>query len=313
MSPIAEVIAFVFGLIALGYLAGLSGYLRVEHGDAMADFCVAVAVPLLLFRTMANADFGQAAPLMLWATYFSAVAVAWTAGHFVTTRLFGRESRVGIVGGVASAFSNLVLLGIPFFLGAFGQEGFAVLSLLVSIHLPIMTGVSMLLFELSSRGTAVRPAAVLGALLRNLAKNPLIVGILAGLLWRLTTLPLPGLATRLVDALANVAGPVALFAIGLNLLRFGLSGNVRNALGVTAVKLFLMPAVALLFAKLLGLPPLTAKVAVMAAALPSGVNPFLIATQFGVGQALSSNATTVATACSVLTIAFWLAVVQAVF
>lgn len=313
MSPIAEVIAFVFGLIALGYLAGVSGYLKAELGDGLSDFCVAVAVPLLLFRTMVNTDFGDSAPWTLWACYFSAVAVALTTGHLVTTRLFGREQRAALVGGVASSYSNLVLLGIPFFLGAFGQEGFAILSLLISIHLPVMTGTSMLLFEWSSRGTAPRPAAVALALLRNLVRNPIIIGIAAGALWRLTGLPLPNLATRLIDALANVAAPVALFAIGLSLLRFGISGNVRNALGIAAVKLFLMPAVALLMAKLFGLPPLTAKVAVMAAALPSGVNPFLIASQFGVGQALASNAMTVATACAVFSIAFWLMVVQWAF
>ena len=57
---------------------------------------------------------------------------------------------------------------------------------------------------------------------------------------------------------------------------------------------------------LLGLPPLTAKVAVAAAALPSGVNSYLIAVQFGTGQALASNQMTIATACAVVTTAFWL-------
>lgn len=313
MSPVAEVIAFIFGLIALGYLAGLSGYLKAELGDSLSDFCVAVAVPVLLFRTMVGADFGGAAPWMLWAVYFSAAAIAWTAGHLITTRLFSREQSLGIVGGLASSFSNLVLLGIPFFLGAFGQEGFAFLSLLISVHLPLMNGMSMLLFEWMSRGAAARPASVFVALLRNLARNPIIIGILAGLLWRLTGLPLPNVAMRLIDALANVAAPVALFAIGLSLLRFGLSGNVGNAIGLALIKLFVMPAVALVLAKLFGLPPLTGKVAVMAAALPSGVNPFLIASQFGIGQALASNATTVATAASVLSIAFWLTVVQIAF
>lgn len=313
MSPVAEVIAFVFGLIALGYLAGWSGYLKVGLGDALADFCIAVAVPLLLFRTMINTDFGGSAPWSFWAAYFSAAAVAWAAGHVATTALFGRERPVGVVGGMAASFSNLVLLGIPFFLGAFGQEGFAVLSLLLSIHLPVMMGASMLLFEWSSRGSAARPATVALALVRNLARNPLIIGIAAGLLWRVTQLPLPGLATRLIDALAGVAAPVALFAIGLSLRRFGISGNIRHALGIVAIKLFLMPAAALAMAKLLGLSPLTGQVTVMAAALPSGVNPFLIASQFGVGQALASNVTTVATAGSALSIAFWLIVVQVAF
>ena len=63
----------------------------------------------------------------------------------------------------------------------------------------------------------------------------------------------------------------------------------------------------------LDLPPLAAKVAVVTAALPSGVNSYLIATQFGTGQGLASNAMTIGTAAAVLTSAFWLAVTQAVF
>jgi predicted permease len=143
--------------------------------------------------------------------------------------------------------------------------------------------------------------------------NPLIIGILAGLAWRITGAPLPDVAMRLVDALAATAGPVALFAMGLSLRRFGISGNVRPALVLSALKLFLMPALVLVFVWLLGLPPLTAKVAVMVAAMPSGVNSYLIAVQFNTGQALASNQMTIATALAALTTTFWLTVVVHVF
>lgn len=315
MPLLAETILFVFGLVALGYLAGLTGYLRIETGDALSEFAVGVALPLLLFRTMAGADFQGSAPWALWATYFSASAIAWTAGHLATTRLFGRDSQTGIVGGVATAYSNLVLLGIPFTQSVYGQEGFEVLSLLIALQLPLAIPASIVLFNVMRPGgrPAIAPLAFLRDFSRRMLSNPLIVGMLAGLLWRATGLALPTFAARLVEALANVAGPVALFAMGLSLRKFGLSGNIRPAVLLSALKLFLMPAVALAAALLLDLPPLTAKVAVMAAALPSGVNSYLIATQFGVGQALASNQITIATASAVATTAIWMAVAQAVF
>lgn len=314
MSPLTETVLFVFGLVALGYLAGWSGYLKAEAGDALSEFAVGVAVPLLLFRTMVGADFHGAAPWALWATYFVAVAVAWTAGHLTTTRIFGRDSATGVVGGVATAFSNTVLLGIPFMLGVFGQEGVEILSLIVSVHLPVMMMASIVLFEIFGRkGAPFDPLAMVKAFLGKLLVNPLIVGILAGLAWRMTGLPLPGLALRLVDAVAGIAGPLALFAMGLGLLKFGISGNVAPALALSAQKLFLMPAAALLLAWLLGLPPLTAKVAVATAALPSGINSYLIAIQFGAGQALASSQMTIATAAAAVTTAFWLSISQMVF
>ena len=315
MSVLFQTIAFVFGLVGLGYAAALSGYLRQEVGEALAEFCVSVALPLLLFRTMANADFAGASPWLLWTCYFIAVAFAWASGQIVITRLFGRDRRAGIVGGVASGFSNLVLLGIPFVLGTFGTEGFAVLSLLVSVHLPAMLAASMLQFEWAARGgrAAAGDPHFLAALGRGLLTNPLIVGVLAGLAWRMAGVQLPEVANRLIDSLANVAAPVALFAIGLTLKKYSLSGNYRPALAVTAIKLVAMPTVALVMALLLALPPLPAKIVVVAAALPSGVNPFLIATQFGTGQALASNALTLGTAFAVVSTSVWVLVVQLVF
>ncbi len=315
MSPLVETVLFIFGLVALGYLAGVTGYLKVQTGDALSEFAVGVALPLLLFKTMIGADFHGSAPWRLWGVYFSAVIVTWTAGHLVTTRMFGRDAKAGVVGGVSSAFSNIVLLGIPFMLGVLGQEGFEQLSLLISVHLPTMLMASIILFQLFSRseGEAMHPARIARDFLLKVFTNPLILGILCGWLWRATGMILPPLAMHFVDALASIAAPLALFAMGLGLKKFGISGNVLPALVLSGLKLMLMPAAALVFAWLFGLPPLTAKVAVAAAALPSGVNSYLIAMQFGTGQALASNQMTIATALAVVTTAFWLTIAQAVF
>lgn len=313
MSPLTETVLFVFSLVGLGYLAGLTGYLKPASGEGVSEFAINVAMPLLLFQTMVKADFHGVAPWSLWGAYFAAVALTWATGHLVVTRIFGRDARAGVVGGVSSSFSNVVLLGAPFIIGVFGPAGFEVLSLLVSIHLPIMMMASIILFEMFGRGGSepVHPVRVVRGFLRRVFINPLIIGILAGLAWRFTGAPLPVLATRLSDALAGTAAPVALFAMGLSLRRFGISGNVRPALAL--LKLFLMPALVLGLVWLIGLPPLTAKVAVMVAALPSGINSYLIAVQFNTGQALASNQMTIATACAVVTTAFWLTVVVVVF
>ncbi|MGE0501864.1 MAG: AEC family transporter [Rhizobiaceae bacterium] len=314
MWALTETILFVFGMVAFGYLAGWTGYLKVETGDALSTFAVGVALPLLLFRTMAGADFHGAAPWALWGTYFTAVAIAWTAGHLTTTRIFGRDSQAGVVGGVATAFSNLVLLGIPFTLSIFGQAGFETLSLLIGVHLPVMILASMILFEVFGPKRPDHPAsAVVADFISRIVRNPLIVGILGGLAWRFLGLPLSGLFERFVDSLADVAGPVALFAMGLGLRKFGISGNVRPAFTLSLLKLMLMPAVALAVAWAVGLPPLTAKVVVAAAALPSGVNSYLIAMQLGTGQALASNQMTIATAMAAVTTALWVTIATLMF
>jgi len=315
VSPVIETILFVFGLVALGYVAGLTGYLKVQVGDALTEFAIGVALPLLLFRTMAGADFHGSAPWALWAAYFSAAAITWIVGHLAMTRLFRRDAQVGVVGGVASAYSNLVLLGIPFVLGVFGQGGFEILSLLIAIHMPLMTMTSIILFDVfgQRKNGTISAGEILRAFLRRVLPNSLMIGILAGVIWRLTGLQLPLFVDRLVDSLADIAGPLALFAMGLGLRKFSISGNILPAVVLSFLKLLLMPAAALGIVLLLDLPPMTAKVVVAAAALPSGVNSYLLSVQFGTGQGLASSQMTIATVCAVVTTAFWLTVLHMVF
>lgn len=313
MSALAETAAFIFGLVALGYLAGLAGLLRDESGDALADFATTIALPVLLFRTLATSDFGEASPWSLWATYFVAVAASWWLGQFITARVFGRDRRASIIGGIASGFSNLVLLGLPFTLGIFGAAGVSVLSLIVAIHLPVMLGVSVLLFAFADKDGERALGEEALQFLKALATNPLVVGIVLGLVWRFLGFTMPALGQRMVDTFASVAGPLALFAMGLGLRRFGITANFGPGLTLSVIKLVFMPAVALAMALAFGLPPLAAKVAVLAAAMPTGINPFLFATRFGTGQALSSNALTIGTLLAAITTAIWLTIVEAVF
>lgn len=315
MHALIETILFVFGLVALGYLAALTGFLKLDVGEALTQFAVGVGLPMLLFRTVATAEFGGEAPWALWITYFGSVFVAWAAGFFALRHAFGRDDRTAMVSGLASSFSNLLMLGVPLSLGVYGQQGFTTLSLIISIHLPIMMGLSILLFELMRPKGEHRPSllSVLVDFLRKLLSNTIVVGILVGMLWRFSGQPIPELVMRFVNAFANAAVPVALFAMGLSLRRFGLGGHLGPVLCLASFKLFLMPAAALLIALLLDMPPLGAKVAVLAAALPSGINPYLMATRFGTGQALTSNAMTVSTAFAVGTTVFWLFVAEHVF
>lgn len=310
MSIVTETVLFVFGLVGLGYLAGLAGYLKPQVGESLAEFAVGVALPLLLFNTMSSADFRGAVPWKLWAAYFTAVVFAWTAGHLITTRFFGRDAQAGVVGGVSSAFSNLLLLGIPFMQGVFGKAGVETLSLVIAVHLPSMLMASIVLFQLFGRDGTLHPMQALKVFARKMAGNPLIVGVLTGLAFRLAGLDLPQFAERIVVSLAGIAGPLALFAMGLGLRRHGISGSVAPALALSLVKLVLMPAVALGASLALRLPPEVVRVVVCAAALPAGVNSYLIATQFGTGQALASNVMTIATAGAVLTVSGWILVLD---
>ncbi|TPW29973.1 AEC family transporter [Pararhizobium mangrovi] len=318
MPPFAEAILYVFLLIAFGYAVALFGLLREGTAEGVADFVFKIGVPVLLFRTIATADFEGISPWPLWATYFCTITLTWMLSHQMVRRAFDRDVRGGVVAGVGGSFSNLALLGLPFIDGVYGHRGLAMLSLILSIHLPLMMVATIVLFRWAARADGMalrteRPRDVAIDFLRQLSRNPLVIGILAGGAYRLTGLPLDGLAGRLVGALAGVAGPLALFSLGMGLRDFGLRGHLFAGSALAGIKLVAMPAIALVLAWAFALPPLSAKVAVASASLPAGVNAWLIARQFNTGFRLASTSVTLGTAAGVVTTGFWLFVAQAAF
>jgi predicted permease len=315
MDSILNIVLPVFGLIGVGYGISVIRLLPENTDQALADFVFTIAIPLLIFRTVATADFSGGSAWRLWLAYYIAFALIWVAGTVVIRRLFGRDARAGLVAGVSAAYSNALLVGIPLIIAAYGEEGAAAISLLIAIHLPVLMTVSAILIERALVIDGVAESAahigwVARGVARNLLLNPIVIGLFAGIAWRALSLPLGGPGGILIDRLADVAATLALFSVGMNLRKYGISGNLGPALALSFLKLVAMPAVVLLVVVyLIALPPVWAKAIVIAAACPTGVNAWLVASRFKTGQALASNSITLSTAIAVVTTSFWLHVV----
>lgn len=316
MNQILDIVLPVFGLIGLGYLAALWRMLTPDSAQGLADFVFNIAIPLLIFCTVATADFSGGSAWSLWAAYYIAFALAWVAGTLVTRRIFGRDARAGMVGGISAAYSNALLIGIPLVMTAYGTEGTAAVTLLIAVHLPVVMTVSAILIEraLVVDGLAtreMRTAAIMRSVGRNLILNPVVIGLVAGIAWRFTGVPLAGPGGIVLDRLADVAATLALFSVGMSLRNYGVTGHVLPAIAIGLIKLVAMPALVLAFAfYLIPLPPVWAKALVITAACPTGVNAYIIAARFKTGQALASNCITLTTAAAVVAVALWLRVVE---
>lgn len=315
MDQILGTVVPVFGLIGVGYFASWIRLLREETGEGLSDFVFTIAIPLLLFRVIATADFSGGSPWLLWVAYYIGFTLAWTGGTLAIRHLFGRDHRAGLVAGVSSAYGNALLVGVPLIIAAYGHEGAAAISLLIAVHLPIMMTVSAILIERALIKDGKPPDADGRAIVRNLglnlARNPLVIGLFAGILWRFSGLPLSGPGGTVVMSLADVAATLALVTVGMNLRRYGVSGNLAPSLVVAFIKLVAMPAVVLvLVVYVFPLPEVWAKAIVIAAACPTGVNAYAVAARFRTGQALASNAITLTTGLAVLSVTVWLTLVE---
>lgn len=315
MGEVGVVILTIFGLIGIGYGAAKVRLLEPDTGEGLSDFVFTIAIPVLLFRTLADAHFGDVSPWGAWAVYFAGIIVVWTLGHVLVRRIFGRDARAGMIAGISASFANTVLVGVPLVETTYGEAGMVWLLVLLSVHLPVVMLASLLLNEWALRADGIVAGGIdRGALARrfvtNLARHPIVLGIVAGALWRALGLGLTGVLDELTGALARVAGPTALVASGLELARHGLARNVPQGLLVSVLKLGLMPLIVLAVGLALGIPPLANAVMVAIAACPTGINAFLFASRFGTGEALATNAMTISTAFAAPTMAGWLLVLR---
>jgi malonate transporter and related proteins len=307
MSNVLAIVLPVFGLIALGFAAAKTRLISERAGDGLADYVFALAVPALIFRTLSESQAPLTdSPWGYWISYFAAAAVAWAIGMVLARRVFLRDARESVIHGFCSAQSNTVFLGIPLILQAYGDAGAVPLFLLLAIHLPLMMGAASLLIESAdARDDGFR----LGQFVKTLVTHPILLALLAGVLAQILGVRAPSAIKPILDGLAASASPVALVAMGLALSRYGFRSDPKAALVATVLKLVLHPLLVLILARyVFALDPVFTGVAVLFAALPSGINGYLLAVRYRTGERFASGAIAVSTAFSVITVAIWLVV-----
>jgi malonate transporter and related proteins len=300
IADLVAIVLPVFGLIALGFLAALSGLMSERAGEGLSDFVFTLGVPALIFRTLSTATLPDAQPWGYWLAYFAGLALVWVATMILVRRAFALPYGESVVAGFASAQSNTVLVGIPVIFRAFGEAGAVPLFLLIAIHLPITMTTATLIYEGAGRFDPL-------GLARRLVLNPLILALAAGVAFRFSGLTLVAPVRSIVDSLAAASIPCALVAMGLALRRYGLKDNARLTLTLCTLKLIVHPALVGLFAfKVFAMPPAWAGVAVVFAAMPCGINAYLFAERYRTGIAIASSAIALSTGLSVVTVLFWL-------
>jgi malonate transporter and related proteins len=194
-----------------------------------------------------------------------------------------------------------VMMGIPVIVAAYGDAGLPAMLAILGVQTVLIIGLATLLVEIGQAGHAPW-RHVMRTTIAGVGRNPVILAVIAAMLWNLTGLALPGALRRTLEMVGAASPPVALFCLGGSL--FGLSAAAlwKDTLAIALVKLFALPALVWLFALVLPLSPAETAVAVTMAALPTGANAFIIARRYATGTDRSGSAVVFTTALSVLTL-----------
>lgn len=291
----------IFAVVGLGYLSGRFGWFDLAGAEALSRFVYFAAVPALLFRLLATADTS----LFDWALiggYIGTEAVLYAAGFLVFRYGFGRTLHEAILLGMASVFTNHLLYLLPIATFRFGDPVAAQMITFVIVDSVVVYGGTLVLLDLTGAG-GHGPAGrtTLGRLIRN----PQLLGIAAGALAGFLGVPLDNGLGTFVEFLGGAAAPASLFALGVILMAQTGPTDFRVPLTVSALKLAAMPALmgGLLFFAMAPPPP-GAGLALLVAAGPSGILPFVLAVRHALPAREVSMAVMLSTVVSLVTVAF---------
>jgi malonate transporter and related proteins len=288
-----------FAVIGLGYLAGRTRFFSAEATAYLTKFVFYFALSAMLFGFAANLDLGAIFSWdFVWA-YFLATATVWALVAAVAL-MRGTGPEAAVFEAHTGVIGNVGFLGIPMLALLLGPDAVGPVLLVLAVDLIVFSSLlTMLITGLRSGRVGLGTFRVLGT---GLAKNPMIVSTLLGILWGSTGWALPVPVNEFLTLLGAAATPCALFAIGASLAGRG-AERVEVAVWLSFAKLALHPAaVAVAALYVFAVEPYAAGVMIAAAALPVAGNVFILAQHYGVAPQRVSTAILISTAASVLTV-----------
>lgn len=308
MAAIVNVIAPVFALLAAGYLA-VRFHLYPRQGvAALVAFVNNFATPCLLFQAMVSSDFGVAFNLQIILPFYVGALVSLLVGAIIAVRFFKARPGEGVSSGFAAMFTNTVLIGIPVITRAYGDEALPIIFSIIAFHAPALITLAMLVMELVRRDAQPLHSALWVASIR-IVQNPLLWGVVLGVLVNALDIPLGEPVMAFVNMMAAAVVPAALFGLGGALNEYKFAENWQQALVMSLLKLISQPLIAwVIMVPILRVDPQLARYAVLLAAMPSGINVYVFATYYNRGVNVAANTVLISTVLSAVTIMVWLVI-----
>ena len=293
-----------FALIGLGYWAGRTRFFTPEATAYLTKFVFYFALSAMLFRFASNLSLTELFDLRFAAAYLWGCGVVYALVMGVAF-FRGISVEEAAVEAQCAVIGNTGFLGVPMLVVLLGPAAAGPVLMVLSIDLIVFSSLITLII------TGVRQGrmnlGIFRALGLGLLKNPMIVSMVAGLVWSATGWAVPGPVNEFMGLLGAAATPGALFAIGASLA--GRSAERIEVAGWLAfAKLVLHPAaVAFAALYLFKVEPYAAGVMIAAAALPVAGNVYILAQHYGVAPQRVSTSILISTAISIVTVSWVIA------
>ena len=296
----------VFLLMTLGLVFRKLGWISESFATEMNKFVFLVPLPVMVFEDLATVNFEQVwnIKFVLFCFFVTVTSIAIVTG----ISFLWKDKSIQGEFIQASYRSSAALLGIAFIQNIYGNAGMAPLMIIGSVPIyNIMAVVVLSFFQPEQKGM---DKALIKKTARGIIKNPIIIGIVAGLLWSALKIPMPVILSKTVSKIGAVASPMGLMAMGATFefdkafkkLKPSMTATFNKLIGFAAI--FLPMAVGFGFRN----EELIAILVMLGSA--TTVSGYVMARNMGHEGVLSSSVVMLTTLFSAFTLTMWLFVLR---
>lgn len=300
----------VFLVIVLGFFLQKVHLLNDSFNKTANEYVFKCALPVSLFRSIAGMDFYSEFNLGFCLFCFTATTVMFLGVWAAAWLLMKDKGQVGAFA-QASARSSAAILGVALAINIYGDSGMVPMMIMSSVPFFNVYSVLILSFSPQVDGDgnllpAARGGGAVKAACINVAKNPLILGILLGIPFALMRIQVPAMLDSALSTVGATATPVALLVVGASFSGSEAMKRWKGAVCSSFVKLFLLPGIFLPLAAMLGFRQSEMIAILIMTGSPTTVASFVMAKNMHADGVLTSNAVVLSTILSSVSITFWL-------
>lgn len=300
----------IFLVMVIGYILKQIGMLNDNFVTVANRFNFKVTLPFMLFRDISGVDI-RAVFDIRYVLFCALVSTAcfWIIWGGVKLFLKDQSMRGAFV--QASFRSSAAVMGLAFIQNMYGSSAMGPLMIVSAVPLYNIFSVIVLTFEGAHSGEVDPKQKVKDACI-NIAKNPIILGILAGLVVGLLGIDFPVIVDKTVNSVAQMAAPLALITIGAGFEGRKALAKIRPTIAASMIKLVVQPLIFLPVAAWMGFRGEQMIAILIMLASPTTPSCYIMAKNMDNDGVLTASVIVMTTLLAAFTLTGWIFILKTV-
>ncbi len=293
----------IFLVMVGGYLCKQIKMVDDHFVKILNSFNYKITLPILLLTDIAEADF-----YAVWDTKFVLFCFLVTLFCIlvisILAKLFIKDK--SIIGEFiqASYRGSAAVLGVAFIQNIYGSSSIAPLMILATV--PLYNVAAVIILSFTAPGSTGLDKNNLKKSLKGIATNPIIIGIFLGMVISMTRIEIPFILNKTLHNFSVLATPLALIGLGAGFEGRKALAKIKPTLICSLTKLFIMPAIFLPMAAMLGFRDEKMVAILIMLGAPTTASTYIMSKNMGHEGVLSSSCVVATTFLSSIFITLWL-------